>query len=257
MTSKRRIDLNADLGEFPGEVALARDAQLMKFVTSANVACGGHAGDESTIRRTIQAAKHAGVTVGAHPSYPDRENFGRTAMKIEVAELERSLCGQIRLLADVARSERIRVSHVKPHGALYHAANHSAEVAACVARASAAVDPAFVIVAQSGSPALEVYRRMGMRTAAEAFVDRRYERDGTLRDRKLPGALLESAATAAEQAIRIAVDRSVLTAEGVAVPTQADTLCLHSDTPDSVLIAEAVNAALINAGVVVSSLSQE
>lgn len=243
------IDLNADLGEFANESSLARDAELMRYVTTANVACGGHAGDETTIRRTITAAKAVGVAVGAHPSYPDRENFGRVEMRIALDQLEQSIAEQIRLLVEIAREEGVRASHVKPHGALYHSANKSREVARAIARAVISVGRDLVVIGQSGSSALEEYRSAGLRTVAEAFVDRSYNADGKLRDRKLPGALLDSAEAAKEQAIRIALRQPFSAFDGTLLRIEADTICLHSDTPDSVTVARLVQRGLVDAGV--------
>src|SRR5512146_618183 len=177
------IDLNADLGEYPD--AFESDVELMRYISSANIACGGHAGDEQSVRRTVEMARKCGVAVGAHPSFPDRANFGRLAVRMPPAELEKALVEQLRMIFSVARSTGVRITHVKPHGALYHAANSDPVVAGVIAAAVAATDAKIIVVAQFGSPAVSAYHGAGLRTATEAFADRAYESDGTLRARSL------------------------------------------------------------------------
>jgi UPF0271 protein len=243
------IDLNADLGESTGRLADGSDADLMCHITSANVACGGHAGDISTMEQTLELARKNNVAIGAHPSYPDRAGFGRTALDISIAELERSIAHQINELVAIARRLEMPVAHVKPHGALYHACNHDAEVARALCRVVLSVDSRMIVVGQAGAQCLEIYRQAGLRTAAEAFADRAYEADGSLRDRKLAGALLESPEDAAAQAMAIAVNKRVITVAGSQLPISAETLCIHSDTPNAALIARAIRERLTAAGV--------
>ncbi len=249
------IDLNADLGESPEALANGADFDLMHYVTSANVACGGHSGDESTMRQTVAAAKELSVAIGAHPSYPDRENFGRLESPMPPAALESSVLQQIAALAKVTEQFGVRLVHVKPHGALYHATNKDREIAMAVGRAVQAIDPQLIVVGQAGSPSLETWRGMGLRTAAEAFADRTYERDGTLRKRTLPGALLDTPERAAQQAMDIALRHHVLAGDGSELPLFAQTICMHSDTPGAAAIARAVNQWLKSAGVQVRALS--
>ena len=246
-----RIDLNADLGERPE--AFAVDSALMKLISSANIACGGHAGDAESIRRMIELAQSLGVAVGAHPSFPDRANFGRVAMEIEPAVLQRSLEEQIGLIADIAARFGPTLRHVKPHGALYHSANSEAAVAETIANAVRAVDPSIVVVAQCGSKAVECYRRAGLRTATEAFADRAYESNGALRSRTLSGALLDED-RAVEQATSIVLRGCVYTWDGSRLSVHPDTLCFHSDTPSATSIARRVREALENDGVRITPL---
>jgi 5-oxoprolinase (ATP-hydrolysing) subunit A len=252
----RVIDLNADLGELPDSLENGHDAELMRYVTSANVACGGHAGDEQTMRRTLELARESRVAVGAHPSYPDREHFGREAMQIAAAALERSLREQVESLRVIALQVGVRVGHVKPHGALYHAANNDAEVARMLSRVVLSLDSSMIMVVQAGSPAADVYRAMGLRVAYEAFADRRYEDDGTLRNRKLAGAVLDSPEEAARQAASIALDAQITGASGAQLTVRAETLCVHSDTAQSVAIAREIRRVLATGGVRVQSLSE-
>jgi UPF0271 protein len=248
------IDLNADLGEFAGRLADGSDAELMRYITSANVACGGHAGDALTMEQTMELARRHHVAAGAHPSYPDRAGFGRTSLQIPFRELQDCIAEQINGLLAIARRMQVPLVHVKPHGALYHSCNHDAGVAHSLARAVFSIDRRLMLVGQAGSPCLNIYREMGLRTAAEAFVDRAYEPDGSLRSRTLSGALLDSPDRAADQAVAIATRGRVTATSGSELCISADTLCIHSDTPDSAVIARTVKEQLRQAGVTVQAI---
>jgi UPF0271 protein len=252
--NKAIIDINADLGEYPKALASGSDFELMRYITSANVACGGHAGNAQTMRQTLTAAKELRVAVGAHPGYPDRANFGRVESPLSPSEVESSVRDQIRSLAEVANELGMRLVHVKPHGALYHATNRNREIATAVGRAVLGVDPNLVMVGQAGSKSLDIWREMGLRCAAEAFADRAYERDGTLRQRTLPGALLDTPDRAAQQALCIAQRHRVVVGDGSELPVRAETICIHSDTPGAAAIACEVNQRLRSAGVQVRPL---
>ena len=249
------IDINADLGESEGSLANGADFKLMRYITSANVACGGHAGDEHTMRETLRCAKQLNVAVGAHPGYPDRANFGRIESPMPTAEIEATVRDQIAALQEVAEPLGVQLVHCKPHGALYHAANKSAEVAAAIGRAVLESNEQLIMVGQAGSSTLTLWESMGLTCAAEAFADRAYEPDGILRKRTLPGALLDDPAKAARQALQIATRHIALTTDGSELKVAAQTICIHSDTPGSVAIARAVNEALKKAGVQVRPLS--
>ena len=249
------IDINADLGEFEESLANGTDFELMRYITSANVACGGHAGNEQSMRQTLSAARQLKVAVGAHPGYPDPANFGRVESLHSPLEIEGFVGQQVAALAKIAESLDLRLVHVKPHGALYHAANTNREVALAIGRAVKAIDPQLVMVGQAGSSVLEVWHSMGLRFAAEAFADRAYEPDGALRKRTLSGALLDDPARAAQQAIDIAVRHRVIASDGSELTVEANTICIHSDTPGSVAIAREVNQRLKAAGARVQGLS--
>ena len=249
------MDINSDLGESEESLANGTDFELMRYITSANVACGGHAGDERTMRETVRFAKELGVAVGAHPGYPDRANFGRIESPMASAEIEATVRDQIAALAEVADSLGVQLVHCKPHGALYHAANKSTEVAAAIGRAVLESDEQLIMVGQAGSSTLTLWGSMGLTCAAEAFADRAYEPDGILRKRTLPGALLDDPAKAAKQALDIATRHIATATDGTELKIDAGTICIHSDTPGSVLIARAVNKALKKAGVQVQPLS--
>jgi UPF0271 protein len=248
------IDLNCDMGELPEAIADGTQEALMRSITSANVACGGHAGDEQTMRATIQQALPYGVAVGAHPGYADRENFGRLELSISPAQVAESVFEQVRALAKVADSCGARVVHVKPHGALYNQAVRNRELAQAIATGVAQWRRGVVLVGLAGSLMLDVFREAGFQVAAEAFADRRYEPDGTLRSRKFDDALIRDPQKAGEQALAM-VERSVVRAsDGSEVPIAARTICIHADTPGSTAIAAAVKRILEQAGIRISPL---
>ncbi len=223
------MDLNCDMGELEDA---AHEAALMDYITSANIACGGHAGDEGTMERTARLALERGVRIGAHPSYPDRANFGRFEMELAETEIERAVREQIERLDKVVRRLGAIITHVKPHGALYNVATRDERVARAIGRAVAMWNPGTTLFGLLGSPCLEWWRGMGLNVAAEAFADRRYEADGSLRARKFADALITDPGAAAAQATRFARER------------KAQTLCVHGDTPGAVEILKAVRAAL-------------
>jgi|SRR5579864_2878564 len=251
-----RIDLNCDMGELPEAIADGTQEALLRSITSANVACGGHAGDESTMRTTIEQAMRAGVAVGAHPGYPDRENFGRLELKMSPDSVANSIHEQVRALAEVAAKCGAKLVHVKPHGALYNQAVKNRELAEAFARGVAKFSKSLVLMGLAGSPMLDVFREAGFAVAAEAFADRRYEPDGTLRSRKFEDALIRNPEEAAWQALGIAERGVVIASDGNEVPVDAQTICIHGDTPGSVQIAAAVARVLSEAKVMLSSLSK-
>jgi UPF0271 protein len=242
------------MGELPEMLADGSQEALMKFVTSANVACGGHAGDEEMMRVTIEQALRHGVAVGAHPGYEDRENFGRVELQLTPEEIRNSVYRQLSTLTIVAGKCGARIVHVKPHGALYNQAAKDGAIARAIAAGVRLCTNDVVMVGLAGSVMLSEFRAAGFRVAAEAFADRRYEKDGTLRARRFRDALLDAPEQAAEQAERIADGQGVLTREGTIVPVEAQTICIHSDTPGAERIAEAVRNAVVGAGVEVRAL---
>jgi UPF0271 protein len=248
------IDLNADLGESRERLADGSDAELMRYITSASVACGGHSGDALTMEETLQLAGQNHVAVGAHPSYPDLAGFGRTTLNIPIAELQNSIADQISQLLSVAQRLKVPIVHVKPHGALYHSCNDDTETARALGRAVLAIDSRLILIGQAGRPCLGIYREMGLRAAAEAFADRAYEPDGRLRNRTLAGAVLASPERAAEQAVSLVTRRRVLTTSGSELAISAHTLCIHSDTPGSAVIARAIKERFAAANVLLRPL---
>lgn len=233
-----RIDLNADVGEGCGD-----DAALLRLVTTANVACGAHAGDRATMEATIRAALASGAAVGAHPSYPDRKNFGRVALDRTPAQIESDIVAQLDELSSVADALKVRLLHVKPHGALYNVVARDRRVADAISRAVRAFDPTLAIVGLAGGEQLESARAHGLRAVAEVFADRRYRDDGTLVPRSEADALIEDTDQAVAQALR-------LVEEG-----RGETMCLHGDGPHALAFAHAIRDALEARGVVIASFT--
>src|SRR5215471_15541806 len=242
------------MGELPEAIADGTQEALLRSITSANVACGGHAGDERTMRTTIEQAMRAGVAVGAHPGYPDRENFGRLELKMPAEAVADSVCEQVQTLAAIAEACGAKLVHVKPHGALYNQAVRNRELAEAIAKGVAKHNKNLVVMGLGGSLMLDVFREAGFAVAAEAFADRRYEPGGTLRSRKFENALIRDPEEAAKQALSIAQRGIVIAHDGTEVKLTAQTICIHGDTPGSVQIAAAVARTLREAGVNVSAL---
>lgn len=251
------IDLNCDMGELPEAIADGTQEALMRSITSVNIACGGHAGDATTMRTTVEQALRHKLAIGAHPGYPDRENFGRLELNLPMEAVSNFVYEQVRALAEIAASFGARVAHVKPHGALYNQAVHNRELAKAVAAGVARWNRNVALVGLAGSPMLDVFREEGFAVAAEAFADRRYEPDATLRARRHRDALLHDPQQAAAQALNIVQNQRVVASNGAAVALQAQTLCIHGDTPGAAQIAAAVAAALRQAGVALAPLAPE
>jgi len=247
------IDLNCDMGEIPALVTDGTQEALMASVSSVNVACGGHAGDEQTMELTIRQAMRHGVRIGAHPGYADRAHFGRRDAQLAAAQIGELVYEQLCALNRIAARCGASIAHVKAHGALYNQAATDPAVAAAIAAGVARWRRDVVLVGLAGSQMLPVFRAAGFRVAAEAFADRRYEADGRLRPRKLADALIHEPAQAARQALSIAAQGWVLSAAGSRCAVDAQTLCIHGDTPGAPAIAKAVSAALHAAGIAVQA----
>ena len=243
-----QIDLNADVGESIGD-----DEGVMPFVSSANIACGFHAGNPEVMRSTVELARGLGVAIGAHPSFQDRDGFGRREMQLGTAELENIVAYQIGALAMVAGALGSRLSHVKPHGALYNMAARDAAMADAIARAVQTVDPSLVLFGLSGSELVAAGERAGLRVASEVFADRGYRPDGSLAPRGTPGAVLTDVSAVVRRAVDMATGQRVTTVDGTTIRVKADTICIHGDTPGAASLAGAVRSALTGAGIRVVS----
>lgn len=237
------VDLNADVGEGMD------DAELMPYVTSANVACGMHAGDPVTMDQTVELALSRGVRVGAHPGYPDRANFGRVAIEMAADEIENLVVYQVSALEGFVRSRGSRLTHVKPHGALYHSGAEFPDVARAIAEGVRRVGTELVLVGASGSMLVGAGREAGLPVAEEAFADRRYRSDGTLVPRGRPNALITDPDEAAEQAVQLARDGIVVADDSSRISVRADTICLHGDTPGAAEIARRIHERFRSAGI--------
>jgi len=251
----KRIDLNCDMGELPEAIADGTQDALMPSFTSINIACGGHAGDAQSMNTTIEQALRWKLAVGAHPGYPDRANFGRLELSLSLEAIADSVYQQVRALAEIATKRGVRLTHVKPHGALYNQAVHNRELAQAIADGVIRWRRDVVLVGLAGSPMLDVFRDAGFHVAAEAFADRRYEADGTLRSRKHEDALIRDAAEASRQALSIAQKGTITACNGSEVTVAAQTICIHGDTPGAPQIAAAVYKSLREAGVALTALS--
>ncbi len=248
------VDLNADLGESYGRWTLGDDAALVSHLTSANVACGFHAGDFTVMERSVELCRTAGVAVGAQPGYPDLLGFGRRPMPFTPDEVESLVRYQIGALEAFCRAGGIELRHVKPHGALYNQAAADPALAGAIARAVARFSRELLLFGLASSePMRAAAEDAGLRFVPEAFADRRYLADGSLQPRSQPGSLITDPAAAAAQAVSVAVDGVVVAVDGTRVPIGAHSICCHGDTPGAVEIAAAVRAALAGAGVQVSA----
>ena len=236
------MDINSDMGELNHLLADGTYEKLMSHVTSINLACGGHAGDEEMMAAMVVMAKDKGIKIGAHPSYPDKENFGREEMEdIDPNELLDSIRDQIEKLVDISSEHEMELTHVKPHGALYNLAVNNEEISQTIAEAIIDVDSSYKAVGLAGSKMLTVFDALGLDTISEGYVDRVYEADGTLRSRKFEDALITDPQKAAEQ-MKEMLNGNIIAVDGSPVPIHITSVCVHSDTPNAVDIAQAVKA---------------
>lgn len=242
------IDLNCDLGE-----GYSHDAELMGIITSANIACGGHAGDEATMSATVRLAIEKGVAIGAHPGYRDKDNFGRTYQTLASAEITDLVTEQITLLKNTAAKQNGSVSHVKPHGALYNRAADDPMTAAAIVKAIIAVDPSLFLFGLAESTLVTEGRNAGLRVVGEAFADRRYTAAGRLASRSIEGAVIDDAAVAAEQALKIAKREPIKTIDGEEIVIDAETICLHGDGVTAISTARLIRTFLEDNGIEVRS----
>ena len=248
--SGRVIDLNADLGEYADEAGAALEREVLAHVTSCNIACGGHTGDDASMRATLIAAQEAGVACGAHPSFPDREGFGRRRREgLDDAMLAGSLSDQIKALCAVAEEVGVALSHVKPHGALYNQMADDRALADLVAGVVKRLDASLTLVGLPGSAVRPAAEAAGLTFRGEAFVDRLYTYEGRLLPRGEPGAVVERDDARIEQALALAIGKPVTAASGGKIMIDAQTLCLHGDSPGAVHSARAIREALERAGV--------
>ncbi len=249
------IDLNSDLGESFGPWTMGHDEALMPSITSANIACGFHAGDPSVMRQTIRLAKQHGVAVGAHPGFPDLAGFGRREMQLSTGELEDLVLYQLAAMAGVAATEGVRLQHVKAHGALYNMAARDSSLARAIALAVAAFDRTLILLGLPNSALLREGEAAGLRVAAEVFADRTYEADGSLTLRRVPGSVIQDPASVVARAVDMVSTGQVIATDGAVVPLHADTICLHGDTPGAANLARHLRAALEAAGIKVAALA--
>lgn len=249
------IDLNADVGELPARLTDGREAALIRQLSSANLACGGHAGDLDSMRAVVALCRDAHVAVGAHPSFPDREHFGRRRLDIEPSALAAALRQQVQALSQVAREQGLSLSHIKPHGALYHAAADDPQIARVLVQVVHDLGESPWVVGRAGSRGLDVCRQAGLRVLEEGFADRRYASAGALVDRSIRGAVLHDVQDVVAQALGLALHGQVQGADGqpIVFLRPIDTLCLHSDTAGAEQLGAQLRDALQQAGIEIAA----
>ena len=244
-----RIDLNSDLGE-----GIGNDAAIMPYISSANIACGYHAGNETIMEATLGLCKKHGVAAGAHPSFPDRQNFGRTEMHFSTDEVYEMVKEQIDSLSSIAKAMGMKLHHVKPHGALYNMSAKSVSIAKAIAQAVKEHNPGMVLYGLSGSHSIYEARAIGLRTASEVFADRSYQDDGTLTLRSQTEALIQDVQVATKQAMYLIEDGIVKTISGKEIMIVADTICIHGDGPHAVDFAKSIHLYLKNRNIQIKAL---
>lgn len=250
----KRIDINCDMGESFGVYTLGRDEEIMNYITSANIACGWHAGDPLVMEKTVRLAKEKGVAVGAHPSYPDLMGFGRRRMDLSPAEIENYLLYQMGALYAFARAYGLSLQHVKAHGALGNLAFVDLNTSKSICRAIARFNDKIIFVALAGSVMVQAAREVGVPYVEEVYADRVYNPDGTLQSRKIAGSVIHDPEKAVKQALSIVLEGYVLAHDGTKVPVKADTLCVHGDTPSALPILQSIRTEFKKAGIEVKPM---
>lgn len=250
-----KVDLNADLGESFGAYTIGMDEDVIKHITSANVACGFHAGDPLVMEKTVAIAKAAGTAVGAHPGFPDLQGFGRRNMKVTPAEAKAYIKYQVGALKAFTDAAGIKLQHVKPHGAFYNMAAVDEKLAVAICEGIKEVDPALILLGLAGSCHIKAAETVGLRAASEVFADRGYMDDGTLVPRSQPGAMIHDTDEAIARTIRMVKEGTVVTVSGKEIPIKADSVCVHGDNPKAIEFVEKIRAKLSEEGVSVVSIS--
>lgn len=249
-----KVDLNCDLGESFGNYTLGLDGEVIKFVSSANVACGFHASDPLVMQKTVKMAKEAGVAVGAHPGYPDLVGFGRRNLSVQPAELKAMVQYQIGALKAFCQAEKIGLQHVKPHGAMYNMAAKDEKLAFAIAEGIAEIDPSLILLGLSGSEMLKAAEKLGLKAKKEVFADRAYEEDGTLVARTKPGAMILNEDEAIERVLGMVKFGKVKAVTGREIGIEADSVCVHGDSPKALEFVKKINAALSGEGICVAAM---
>ncbi|MGC2235176.1 MAG: 5-oxoprolinase subunit PxpA [Pyrinomonadaceae bacterium] len=248
------IDLNCDMGESFGAWTMGNDAALMDYVSSVNIACGFHAGDASVIRKTVEKAIEKGVAVGAHPSFPDLQGFGRREMKMSAQEIFDVVLYQISAIKGICEAFGTRMHHVKPHGALYNQAAKDADLAESIAKAVKSLDEKLIFYGLSGSFLISEAEKLGLKTASEVFSDRTYKNDGSLTPRSESNALIKNADEAVRQVLQMIQTQTVTAANGETIPIKAETVCIHGDGANALEFARTIRQKLIENNVKISGL---
>lgn len=248
------VDLNCDMGESFGPWRMGNDAELMKHVSSVNIACGFHAGDATTMRKTVELAIENGIAIGAHPGYPDLQGFGRRNMSMSPVEIYDIVLYQVSALKGICEGFNTRLNHVKPHGALYNQAAKDRSMSRAIADAVVRADASLVLYGLSGSLMITEAAAAGLKTASEAFTDRTYQPDGTLTPRTEPNALISDVKTAAAQALQMVTTGNVTATDGSTISIKADTICIHGDGENALEFASAISVLLRENGIAVRGI---
>lgn len=249
------IDLNCDMGESFGAWKMGNDAELMNYVSSINVACGFHAGDPTTIRKTVQLAQTKGIAIGAHPSFPDLQGFGRREMSISAEEVFDIVLYQVSALKGICEAFGAKLHHVKPHGALYNLAAKKSKIAKAIVEAVMKIDKDLVFYGLSGSFLISEAKKVGLKTASEVFADRTYQNDGSLTPRSMPNALIYSVENSINQVLQMITEQQVTALSGELVPISAETICVHGDGENAVIFAKTINQNLREKGIKIEAIS--
>lgn len=249
-----KIDLNCDLGESYGAYHLGMDEEIIPLISSANVACGFHAGDFNTMAKTARLCAESGISIGAHPGFPDLQGFGRRNMNLSPAEVRNLITYQVGALEAFCRSAGARLRHVKPHGALYNMAAKNAELAKAICQGIYAFDPSLILLGLSGSEMLKQAKEVGLPYAAEVFADRAYEDDGTLVARSKPGAMITDEDEAVRRVIRMILEHKVTSISGKEIEICPDSVCVHGDSPKALLFVRKIRTALEAEGIAIQPL---
>lgn len=247
------VDMNSDLGESFGNYKLGMDDKILEIVTSANIACGFHAGDPSVMKKTVALAVKNGAALGAHPGYPDLVGFGRRKMDIAPSDVYNMVVYQVGALAAFAKAAGTRLQHVKPHGAMYNMAAKEAKLAEAIAQAVYDVDKDLILYAQGGTESIKAAEKIGLRTASEVFADRSYQDDGTLTPRSQPGAMITDEEKSIAQVLSMVLEGKVTALSGKVIPVKADSICLHGDGPKALVFANKIRSVLLENGVKVAA----
>ncbi|OLN23637.1 lactam utilization protein LamB [Domibacillus antri] len=251
-----KIDLNCDMGESFGAYTIGRDEEMMPYITSANIACGFHAGDADVMKRTVHLAAKHGVAIGAHPGFPDLSGFGRRDMALSPEEVYAMVLYQIGALSAFAKAEGTVLHHVKPHGALYNMASARADLSRAIASAVADADPELILYGLAGSELIQAGKEAGLITANEVFADRTYAPDGLLTSRRLPNALITNTEEAASQVVRMVKERKVRTTDGSDKQINAETVCIHGDGAHALSFAQFIRTKLQEEGIQIKSIEK-
>jgi 5-oxoprolinase (ATP-hydrolysing) subunit A len=251
------VDLNCDMGESTTSQKIGDDEGIMPFISSANIACGFHGGDPQVIAATIDLAKRYQVAIGAHPSFPDLENFGRKEMALDPEGIRNLIIYQVSALKGLAASMNARLTHVKPHGALYNMAARRQDYAEAIANAVMTIDPNLVLFGLAGSKMLSTAAEIGLTTCAEVFADRSYQDDGLLTPRTQPGAMIKDVQQSVQQVVGMVKEGRVRSMNGRWIELKADTICIHGDTPGAADYAKAIRLGLENEGIIIKSYIKE